>query len=130
MPKSSSRFVCQQCGYESPKWMGRCPECGAWDSLVEEVVSPLPKRSAGRKSPLGAAQPVRLAEVSVEDVPRLSTGITELDRVLGGGIVPVLLCCWAAAQAWASPPCSRRWQTCSARACGAVCVGRGERAPD
>jgi DNA repair protein RadA/Sms len=88
MPKSSSRFVCQQCGHDSPKWMGRCPECGAWDSLVEEVVAPLPKRATAQQAPAGTAQPVRLVEVSVEDAPRLSTGIAELDRVLGGGIVP------------------------------------------
>jgi len=88
MPKPASRFVCQQCGHESPKWLGRCPECGEWNSLVEEVIAPTTKRAAGKAAPLSGAQPVRLAEVSVEAVPRLSTGIAEVDRVLGGGIVP------------------------------------------
>ena len=88
MPKPASRFVCQQCGHESPKWLGRCPECGEWNCLVEEVIAPTTKRAAGKAAPLSGAQPVRLAEVSVEAVPRLSTGIAEVDRVLGGGIVP------------------------------------------
>lgn len=88
MPKPSSRFVCQQCGYESPKWLGRCPECGEWNSLVEEVVAPLPKRQPSTKAPVGASQPVRLLEVSTEILPRWHTGMEELDRVLGGGIVP------------------------------------------
>lgn len=88
MPKPSSRFVCQQCGYESPKWLGRCPECGEWNSLVEEMVAPLPKRQPSTKAPVGASQPVRLSEVSTEILPRWHTGMEELDRVLGGGIVP------------------------------------------
>lgn len=88
MPRATSRFVCQQCGHESPRWMGRCPECGEWNSLVEEVVAPAPKRQSARQAAVTGAQPVRLTEVSVEALPRLSTGIGELDRVLGGGIVP------------------------------------------
>ncbi|GIV19970.1 MAG: DNA repair protein RadA [Armatimonadota bacterium] len=88
MPRAISRYVCQQCGHESPRWMGRCPECGEWNSLVEEVVAPIPKRSSARQAPVGGAQPVRLTEVSVEALPRLSTGMEEMDRVLGGGIVP------------------------------------------
>lgn len=88
MSKTTSRFVCQQCGHESPKWMGRCPECGEWNSLVEEAVIPVPKRPPARQAPVSGAQPVRLVDVSVETLPRLSTGIGELDRVLGGGIVP------------------------------------------
>lgn len=87
MPKPLARFVCQQCGYESPKWMGRCPECGTWGSLLEEA-PPSPKV----RSPLHAREPqeplLRLEEVNVYQQPRLSTGIEELDRVLGGGIVP------------------------------------------
>ncbi len=88
MPKPASRFVCQQCGHESPKWMGRCPECGEWNSLVEEVVAPAPKRGTAKTAPATGAQPLLLSDVSVEALPRLSTGIAELDRVLGGGIVP------------------------------------------
>lgn len=81
MPRPSARFICQQCGHETPKWLGRCPECGEWNSFVEEVVAPSPMRQS-------TAQPMRLSEVSVEALPRLSTGMDELDRVMGGGIVP------------------------------------------
>lgn len=88
MPRATSRYVCQQCGHESPRWMGRCPECGEWNSLVEEVVAPAPKRQPARQAPVTGAQPVRLSEVSMEALPRLSTGMEEMDRVLGGGIVP------------------------------------------
>jgi DNA repair protein RadA/Sms len=82
-------FVCSQCGHDSAKWHGRCPGCGEWNSLVEERVAPaaasggLSKRSAGR-----ALTPVRLADVEAPAVRRLVTGIGELDRVLGGGLVP------------------------------------------
>ncbi|MCS6951009.1 MAG: DNA repair protein RadA, partial [bacterium] len=74
---------------ESPKWMGRCPECGTWDSLVEEVVAPAPKRPRTVEPAAATSGPlVRLQEVSAEASPRFSTGVGELDRVLGGGIVP------------------------------------------
>jgi len=78
---AKKRFVCQECGYQSPKWLGRCPSCGTWESLVEEVSSPFSPK--GKKTP-----PLPLSAVSVTETPRLSTGLQELDRVLGGGIVP------------------------------------------
>src|SRR3954465_5853162 len=82
----STIFVCASCGHESAKWHGRCPGCGEWNSLVEErTQATAPKRgSASRR----ALKPVRLAEVEAPHVPRLSTGIAELDRGLGGGVVP------------------------------------------
>ena len=95
MPKPSGTgrsshavFVCQECGYESPKWLGRCPGCSAWNTLVEEPVSsPTPARTRSRvEAPLEAATP--LAAVAVDEEPRFSVGIGEVDRVLGGGVVP------------------------------------------
>src|SRR5262245_58877278 len=85
MAKVRSIYVCQKCGLQSAKWLGRCPECSEWNSLVEEVTGPA--RPAGA---LGgtAERPVVLGEVRVDDAPRLQTGIGELDRVLGGGVVP------------------------------------------
>ncbi|MFL5885546.1 MAG: DNA repair protein RadA [Thermoleophilaceae bacterium] len=78
-------FFCGACGHESAKWHGRCPGCGEWNTLVEERTQPdAPKRKSGAK----ALKPVRLAEVEAPHVPRLSTAIAELDRVLGGGVVP------------------------------------------
>ena len=83
-------FVCQECGAQAPKWMGRCTECGAWNSLVEER-SEAPAASAGtnRFSQFSTASTARLyAEVEMSHGARLSTGIDEFDRVLGGGVVP------------------------------------------
>ena len=83
-------FVCQECGAQAPKWMGRCTECGAWNSLVEERTSDAPPAGAtNRYAQLGAGSAARLySEVDIADALRLSTGIGEFDRVLGGGIVP------------------------------------------
>ncbi|CAA9293863.1 MAG: DNA repair protein RadA [uncultured Chloroflexi bacterium] len=94
MPRTKTFFTCQQCGAEAAKWLGRCPECSAWNSYTEEakvtataraVAAGLPADSRARP---GAVAPERLADVSTEDAPRLHTGMGELDRVLGGGIVP------------------------------------------
>jgi DNA repair protein RadA/Sms len=87
MARKSSKtlFVCQACGYESPKWMGRCTECGAWDSLAEEV-----RRPAAAGSKIMAQKgnrPVPIDAVEIVDEERQSTGIDEFDRVLGGGLV-------------------------------------------
>ena len=78
-------FSCQACGYQSPKWMGKCPDCGQWQSMVEEtaVQSTQVARFRG-----GTAQPVPIDSVALGDEVRLKTGILEFDRVLGGGLVP------------------------------------------
>lgn len=77
-------FVCQQCGSESPKWLGRCPNCNQWNTYVEMVVSP---QASARTGSIGSP-PRELAEVAAQDAPRLVVPITEFNRVLGGGIVP------------------------------------------
>ncbi len=93
MAKSrKSVFVCQDCGYESPKWLGRCPGCGAWNTMVEEVVAP-PTAGNGRQGGISlglsdAQKPRPIGEVEIEDLPRYTTGSGELDRVLGGGVIP------------------------------------------
>src|SRR5438105_7902722 len=84
MPKvSKTAFVCQQCGNSTPKWAGRCPSCGGWNTLVEERVVAPPKGRPVR----ARATPIALADVPADDEQRLVTGIPEFDRVLGGGIV-------------------------------------------
>ncbi len=86
MPKLKAVYICQQCGQSSLKWAGRCASCGTWNSLVEEIVESSP---GGRTEPLlEAAAPVALADVSLDDTVRLRAGLSEFDRVLGGGIVP------------------------------------------
>ncbi len=81
-------FFCQECGYESPKWLGQCPGCKQWNSFVEETISTTSaKKSVNAVSSIKKSVPVTLNEVSVDEEDRLNTGMKELDRVLGGGIV-------------------------------------------
>jgi len=90
--KTRTVFACQECGAQSPKWLGRCPECGAWNSLVEERA--LPERAtagaaaASRYSLAAAAGPRLYADIDTVVAERIHTGIGEFDRVLGGGVVP------------------------------------------
>ena len=89
MAKEKTIFLCNECGYESPKWAGKCPSCGAWNSLVEKRVRA--NSSAGAAVPSSfstQSQPVLIDTVSTDELPRISMGDAELDRVLGGGLVP------------------------------------------
>jgi DNA repair protein RadA/Sms len=91
MAKPKTVFVCEQCGAQSQKWLGRCVDCGAWNSLVEERAAEGGGAPSGghRYALAGAAGSARLyADIEVERHARLSTGIDEFDRVLGGGVVP------------------------------------------
>ncbi len=89
--RAMSQFVCQQCGYVSPQWLGKCPECGAWNSLVETIEESTSSRLRGsRKSKAvrrEALKPQKLGEIKNDTQKRVSSGFSELDRVLGGGIV-------------------------------------------
>ncbi|MEX1274578.1 MAG: DNA repair protein RadA [Bacteroidota bacterium] len=87
MSKILTKYVCQSCGYVSPRWVGKCPNCNEWNTFVEEASTPL---KASRK-PAGAAskiEPVSMEDLESEDAPRVTTNIGEFDRVLGGGLVP------------------------------------------
>ena len=79
-------YVCQECGYESAKWLGRCPACEGWNTLVEEPATALPARAGRQRPPSGAPTPI--AEVALDRETRFEVGIGEVDRVLGGGLVP------------------------------------------
>ena len=84
--KSKTAFFCQNCGNQSPKWIGRCPACGEWNTFVEEVIKiegKTVKREDGRSQ-----KPIRVSEIKGEEGKRRSTNNGELDRVLGGGLVP------------------------------------------
>jgi DNA repair protein RadA/Sms len=86
MPKVRTTYVCQQCGAVSPRWAGRCAECGEWNSIIEEQVV---EEGAHLRAPLQeGAQPIPLTASAQDIPPRVSTGDAECDRVLGGGIVP------------------------------------------
>ena len=87
MAKKKTKYICQECGAESAKWLGKCPACGNWNTLVEEEIS-----TAETKNPRALTTafetPRRIAEVDMEELPRFMTGSGELDRVLGGGLIP------------------------------------------
>ena len=86
MPKLKTLYVCQQCAHQSIKWVGRCPGCNEWNTLVEEAQEASPFSSGPASAEFSA--PTRLSEVSLDDTVRVGTGLGEFDRVLGGGIVP------------------------------------------
>jgi DNA repair protein RadA/Sms len=89
MAKTQTHFVCQQCGRTSPRVLGRCPQCGAWDSMVEEIQSPMPVMVNSSVRGLGGRSvPQRLVDISGDSEERLILPIGEFSRVLGGGIVP------------------------------------------
>jgi DNA repair protein RadA/Sms len=88
MPKSKELFICQNCGASSPKWQGQCAGCGEWNTLLAELSSAIPRRPArSSRAPRSDRSSSLAAEALVEQA-RLTTGSTELDRVLGGGLVP------------------------------------------
>ena len=87
MAKTKYKFVCQSCGYTTAKWLGRCPECGAWDSLVEEAEVTTKAGKSYLPTTSEKIKPRTIASVAQVKVERLATGIHEFDRVLGGGVV-------------------------------------------
>ena len=88
MAKATVHHVCSECGYATPRWLGRCPSCGEWGTLVEETDEP----HRGSAAPAEAARPLlRLDEIESAEAERIATGVPELDRVLGGGLVPASL---------------------------------------
>ncbi len=88
MAKLRTIFVCQQCGAQQTRWMGKCPDCGTWDSLVEQTEARPGSRGAARESGSAGARPVRLRDVPTAGFQRLPVYAEELARVLGGGLVP------------------------------------------
>jgi len=85
--KEKTTFHCQTCGHQAPRWLGRCPDCGGWNSFKEERVASAPKgRQSLVKSATAVATPI--ADIEIVGEPRRSTGLGEFDRVLGGGVVP------------------------------------------
>ncbi|MGV3487046.1 MAG: DNA repair protein RadA [Tuberibacillus sp.] len=87
MPKVKTVFFCQECGYESPKWMGKCPGCGQWNTMVEETISSKGVRD-GRKGSKLPNKPIPISQIEKTSEKRILTKTQELNRVLGGGVVP------------------------------------------
>ena len=84
--KSKSVFICSECGFESAKWYGKCPSCGQWNCMNEEIKEVSPKKVSG-VSLRSVARPIGIREIDTSEEARYHTGLPELDRVLGGGIV-------------------------------------------
>ena len=88
MAKIKSSYICSECGYESPKWYGKCPGCGEWNTMNEEIAAPAAKKVETRvKAASSFSRPIALNSIDTTDEVRYKTGISELDNVLGGGIV-------------------------------------------
>src|SRR3989338_5816441 len=83
--KTKTQFTCQECGAATPRWLGKCPSCDSWNTLVEESVIPEPQ--IPRAALVTRGVPVLLSDVLTQDEERFKTGISEFDRTLGGGIV-------------------------------------------
>ncbi|MFC4620216.1 DNA repair protein RadA [Camelliibacillus cellulosilyticus] len=87
MAKAKTVFFCQECGYESPKWMGKCPGCGKWNTMVEETIRPADTRT-GKSLSRTSSKPIPISQVEKSNEKRILTKTKELNRVLGGGVVP------------------------------------------
>ncbi|RYZ31372.1 MAG: DNA repair protein RadA, partial [Myxococcaceae bacterium] len=87
MAKAKTHYTCQACGYQTAKWLGKCPDCGAWSSLLEETEAKVDDKRPAWGASGGASRPVKLQDVTGETEVRRRTGIAEFDRVLGGGVV-------------------------------------------
>ncbi|UCD11176.1 MAG: DNA repair protein RadA [Nitrospinaceae bacterium] len=85
MAKTTTLYVCQNCGHRAPKWLGKCPECSSWNTLAEETFAAPSKRKEGRPAKAGDVQ--KITDVESLHVDRVSTGVGEFDRTLGGGLV-------------------------------------------
>ena len=88
MAKQKTVYVCSQCGYETARWLGKCPDCGSWNTLTEQLAAPAaPEIKQLKRAPGTGAEPLIIDDIPLDSMLRHSTGIGELDRVLGGGIV-------------------------------------------
>ena len=88
MAKQKTVYVCSQCGYETARWLGKCPDCGSWNTLTEQLAAPAaPEIKQLKRAPGTGAEPMIIDDIPLDSMLRHSTGIGELDRVLGGGIV-------------------------------------------
>jgi len=87
MSKIKTKYVCQSCGYSSLRWSGKCPECGTWSSMVEEIISVDKRKSNSASIKVNDDSYRLISEISLVNESRVQTNISELDRVLGGGIV-------------------------------------------
>lgn len=110
MAKKKTKFCCQSCGYESPKWLGRCPGCGEWNSFVEEIEVISKSRGVFQHSEASSQKAVPIVSIETQEEQRFETSMVELNRVLGAALCQVLLCSLAETRESENPPflCSYR----------------------
>ena len=113
MAKVKKAFFCKNCGFEAPKWLGRCPSCGEWNTFTEEIIA----RESGSVAatvagPLPAAKPQRVGDIRESEHRRIDVGNSEVNRVLGGGMVPGSLILLGGSRASGSRPsrCRSHWR--------------------
>lgn len=94
MAKNRTKFVCSNCGAETVRWMGRCPQCGSWNTLEETVEEVLPKQLRTTHEVISSKRPQKLSEVNLENHERMQLSMPEVDRPLGGGVVPGSVILW------------------------------------
>lgn len=94
MAKNRTKFVCSNCGAETVRWMGRCPQCGSWNTLEETVEEVLPKQLRTTHEVVNGKRPQKLSEVNLENHERMQLAMPEVDRPLGGGVVPGSVILW------------------------------------
>lgn len=94
MAKNRTKFVCSNCGAETVRWMGRCPQCGSWNTLEETVEEVLPKQLRTTHEVISSKRPQKLSEVNLENHERMQLAMPEVDRPLGGGVVPGSVILW------------------------------------
>src|SRR3989304_3045619 len=85
MRKTRIKYICSNCGYESLRWLGKCPECDSWNTFTEEIIETSKRKISTAKTKVTVT---RLDEISADEGERIKTGINEFDRVLGGGLMP------------------------------------------
>jgi DNA repair protein RadA/Sms len=85
MSKTKIKYICSNCGYESLRWIGKCPECDSWNSFTEEIIETSRRKAATPKTKVTVT---KIEEISADEEERVKTGIKEFDRVLGGGLMP------------------------------------------
>ena len=88
MAKKKTVYLCQECGCDSPKWLGKCPGCGQWNTMVEEIIKTEIHNKGLNLGLTSGSFPVPISSVEIQDLPRFLSGSGELDRVLGGGVIP------------------------------------------
>ena len=88
LAKRKTIYICQECGYQAPKWMGKCTNCNSWNSFVEEMKQASRKRGTGEAISTTVSKPKKIGQIQTEKEERILTKMKELNRVLGGGIVP------------------------------------------